>query len=289
MGPKGLSMSLIAALALWLAADARAEDKKGDLASPARPADELRFTGRVQAATTAALSSRIAGMVDKVNVDEGDRVKKGQVLIELSAPELKDDLDAATARLDQAKAEVEQAEAAVQEAEARAKTADAARDAAAAEIARARAGVKVAQAGVEVAQAAVRRAQTQLGFTRIIAPFDGVVERRTVDVGTTVGPQRQGESASLVTVIQDDPVHVVFDVDEGSISRVPVGVPVFVRRPSEGKGLKGKVAHLAASLDVGNGLSPDALRADILLPNADGKLRPGTFVLIEVESDRTGR
>ena len=230
MRPKGLSMSLIAALSLWLAADARAEDMKNDPAPAARPADELRFTGRVQAAATAALSSRIAGTVDKVNVDEGDRVKKGQVLIELSAPELKDDLDAAEARLEQAKAEVEQAEAAVQEAEARAKTADAARELAAAELAQARAGVKVARAGVEIAQAAVKRAQTQLGFTRIVAPFNGVVAHRTVDVGTTVGPQRHGESAPLLTVIRDDVMHIVFDVDERSAPRVVVSAPSWSGR-----------------------------------------------------------
>ena len=179
---------------------------------PTRPEVHRPRPGERQA----GLSARVVGTVDKVNVDEGDRVKKGQVLIELSAPELKDDLDAATGRLDRAKAEVEQAEAAVQEAEARAKTADAARDLAAAELARARAGVKVARAGVEIAEAGVGRARTQLGFTRITAPFDGVVSRQTVDVGETVGPATQGVSAPLVTVTRDDPVHVVFDVDERS-------------------------------------------------------------------------
>lgn len=281
MKPKLLGFCL-AALPVCFPVAARAEDKKAD--SP--PADELRFTGRVEAGATAALSSRIAGTVEKANADEGDRVKKGQVLIELSAPELKDDLAAAEARLDQAKAEVEQAEAAVQEAEARAKTADAPRELAAAELARARAGVKAARAGVEVAQAGVRRAETQLAYTRIVAPFDGVVERRTVDVGTTVGPQRQGESAPLVTVIQDDPVHVVFDVNERSAPRVAVGAPVAVQAPGLGDAVfRGKLVRTAGTFNPETG----TMRAEAVLPNADGKLRPGMFVLVEVKSEKAGQ
>ena len=114
MGPKLLTTSLIAVLSLGAAVAARADDKK--------PADAPRgpsFTGGILADAMAQLSSRVAGAVDKVNVNEGDRVKKGQVLIELDAPELKDDVDAAVAKMDRAKAEVEQAEAAAQAAKAR--------------------------------------------------------------------------------------------------------------------------------------------------------------------------
>lgn len=138
MESKWLRASLIAVLSLGIAVGVRAEDKNAP-PTPVRPEDNhhgLRFTGSVQASPSAGLSARVIGTVDKVNVDEGDRVKKGQVLIELSAPELKDDLDAVTGRLDRAKAEVEQAEAAVQEAEARPKPADVTREAVAAELAR---------------------------------------------------------------------------------------------------------------------------------------------------------
>ncbi len=114
MGSKWLGTSLIAVLSLGVVAAARADEKK-----PADAPNGLRFTGGILADATADLSSRVAGAVDKVNVDIGGRVKKGQVLIELEAPELKDDLDAAVARMDQAKAEVEQAEAGVKAAKAR--------------------------------------------------------------------------------------------------------------------------------------------------------------------------
>ena len=282
MASKLLCTSLIAVLSLCVPAAAR-----GDAPRP------LIFPGRVAAAEQVGVDARVAAAVDKVNVDIGDRVKKGQVLVELSAPELKDDADAAAAKLDQAKAEVDRAEAAAQavkarmaqadaaveaaraavagakatadlakadadrarellrsqtgaiskedfdarlhradaakaaleEAEAQVKTAEAARDAAAAEVAQAQAGVKVAQAGAKVAEVGVRQAQTRLDYTRLTAPFDGVVTRRLVDTGAVVGPAKPGETAPLLTVMRDDVVHVVFDVDERSAAQVAVGRP----------------------------------------------------------------
>ncbi len=96
--------------------------------------------------------------------------------------------------------------------------------AAAAEVGQAEAGVKIAQAGVAVALAGVHRAETQLSFTKIVAPFDGFVARSMVDVGTTVAPQRQGESAPLITIMRDDVVRVVFDVDGGAPRRSPSAI-----------------------------------------------------------------
>lgn len=270
MGSKLLRTVLVAALTLGVAA-----------AVPAADAPQpLVFAGRVEAAEQTGISARVAGAVARVNVDIGDRVKKGQVLIELDAPELRDDLDAAAAKLDQAKAQVEQAEAATAAAKARVAQADAGRDtaedayksalasptatpasvltetkgrldtgqaaraAAAAEVAQAQAGVKVAQAGVEIAAVGVRKAQTRLGFTRIVAPFDGVVTRRLVDTGAVVGPPKPGETAPLLSVMRDDVVRVVFDVDERSALRLAVGAPVVITASAAGGAVfKGKVAH----------------------------------------------
>ncbi len=318
MGSKWLGTSLIAVLSLGVMGAARADDKK-----PADAPHGLRFSGEIQADATANLSSRVAGAVDKVNVGEGDRVKKGQVLIELSAPELRDDLEAAVAKLDQAKAEVEQAEAGVKTAQARLNqaravtdaaqdaykqaaaspaatpvatltelrgqfsSAEAARMAAAAEVGQAEARVKIAQAGVAVALAGVHRAETQLSFTRIVAPFDGFVARNIVDVGTTVAPQRQGESAPLITIMRDDVVRVVFDVDGGSASKIAVGDSVVIGAPPLVEVFRGKVTRKAGAFES-NGLG-NTLRVESQLPNPDGKLRPGMSVTVEMKADGAGK
>jgi multidrug resistance efflux pump len=348
MALKLLTTSLVAALSLGVAAAvARADDKK-----PADAPQGLKFTGHVRADALVGLSARVAGAVDKVNVDAGDRIKKGQVLIELWAPELKDDLDAAAAKLDRAKAAVEQAEAAtqaakaqlaraeaaleaaraavkrakagadqvqaeadrvrrlvetaaasreeqdahvhqadaaraaVEEAEAQVKTFEAAREAAAAEVGQAQAGVNAAQADVAVAQAAVRRADTEVGFTKIVAPFDGVVARRTVDAGATVGPPRQGESAPLITVMRDDVVRVVFDVDERDASRVTLGAAAVIRVAALGDAeIKGKVARMDPTINRDAG----TFSVEVDLPNPEGKLRPGMFATVELKADAPGK
>ena len=164
MGSKWLKPALIAVLSLGVVA-ARAPTTR----SPPTPRMRLSFTGGILADARADLSSRVAGTVDKVNVDEGDRVKKGQVLIELDAPELKDDLDAAVAKLDQAKAEVEQAEAAAQAAKARTTQAEAA-------VESARASVKSAKAAADYAKADADRARQ---LSRRQAPYRRRISRRT--------------------------------------------------------------------------------------------------------------
>ena len=270
MGLKMPALTLIAVSSLAFGAAALADDK------PPAPVDAMRFTGRVEAAATVGLSARVAGVVDKVNGDIGDRVKKGQVLIELSAPELKDDLDAAAARLEQAKAEVERAEAVVEDAAARA-TGD---------LPRVKAGVKIARAGVEVAEAGVRQAQTRLGFLRIVAPFDGVVSRRAAEVGEAVGPPKPGESAPLLTVMREDVVRVVFDVDERSAARVAVGAPAVIHAPALADAeFKGKVTRTAGTFNPDTG----TLRAEVDLPNPKGQWRPGMFVTVDVTEEGPGK
>jgi multidrug efflux pump subunit AcrA (membrane-fusion protein) len=308
---------LAAVLFAWVAVNARGQDRKDNPAPPA-----VKFAGRVEAEAVVGLSARVAGVVDKVDVNEGDRVKKGQVLIELSAPELNDDLDAAGAKLEQAKAEVQQAEAATQAAKARTAQAEttlhAAEDvlkravsnatavpefvliddrsqvekakagveAGKAEVVRAEAGVKVAQAGVAVAEAAMRRAQRRLDYTKIAAPFDGVVTRRLVDAGATVGPPVPGQTAPLLTVVRDDSLRVVFDVEERSAARATVGAAVVVHVPSVADGLlKGKITRTAGAFNPDTG----TLRVEVDLPNPDGKLRPGLSVTVELTTGEAGK
>ncbi|HVS36881.1 MAG TPA: efflux RND transporter periplasmic adaptor subunit [Gemmataceae bacterium] len=306
MGSKLAGVSRIAVLSFCIAAVVQAADAP----------NTAKYNGRVEPAEQAGIAARVAGMVDKINVDIGDRVKKGQVLIELSAPELKVEMDGAVGRLEQAQAEAMEAEAAVQaakarkteaeavmesaqevykrsvaapgavpqsevlEAQAQMKKAEAARDVAAAEVLQAQAGVKAAQAGIVIGQAALQQAQTRLDFTRITAPFDGFVARRTVDPGDLVGPPQQGQAAPLLTVMRDDTVRISFEVDEASASLVPIGAPAVIRAAALGDLVfRGKVTRTSGVVNPNTG----TIRVVIDLPNPDGKLRPGMFVMVEVQ------
>ena len=113
-----------------------------------------------------------------------------------------------------------------------------------------------------------------------------MVSRQTVEVGETVGPPTQGVSAPLVSVMRDDSVHVVFDMDERSAPRVAVGSSVVVTAPGLGSAVfDGKLTRKGMTFDPNTG----TLRADVVLPNPDGKLRPGMFVTVDVTEGHLGK
>ena len=160
-------------------------------------------------------------------------------------------------------------------------TAPAARAAAEAEVAQAQAGVKVARAGAEIAQAGVRRCRRRRGFTKIVAPFDGVVTRLTVDVGTTV---RSGRAKLLaVAVMRDDVVQVYFDVEELSVPKVEVTCCCRLIRRT------GRIRGEGDAHGGGRGSEHGHVRAYVVLPNPDGKLKPGMFANVEVKTDGAGK
>ena len=133
----------------------------------------------------------------------------------------------------------------------------------------------------------MRKAQTQIGYTKVTAPFDGVVTRRTVDTGAVVGPAKPGETAPLLTVMRDDVVHVAFDVDERQRlagRRRPAGRDPRAAALGETE-FQGKVTRISGAIDPAAG----TFRVEIDLPNPDGKLRPGMFVNVELKKDGAGK
>jgi multidrug resistance efflux pump len=173
--------------------------------------------------------------------------------------------------LDEAADRLAAATAALAEAEAKLQAAAAARKAGLVRCQVADAGVKVAGVRREVARADLQRATALLSFARVVAPFDGVVVRRSVSPGDLAGPP-QGEAKPLFIVARIDSVRVVVFVPDRDAARLRVGAEAAVRLDAfPGQVLKGKVARLAGALDG----ESRGRRAEIDLPNPDGKLLPG--------------
>ena len=132
---------------------------------------------------TAMLYPAVSGIIKKVNVDLGDRVKAGQVLAEIAAPELESELELSQAVVEKARAQVvlgqtriKVAQAAVQMAGARDdQDREAGIQEARAKVETAEAELMVAKAELAVAEAGLLKAETRLGVTRITSPFEGVV------------------------------------------------------------------------------------------------------------------
>lgn len=252
--------------------------EQGDLAK------SVVATGKVQPITKVEVKSKASGIVKKLLADAGDRVKQGQVLAELDKEELQAQVRGDEAQLTAAEANFRAAEADVerskvdaegvdvptlQRAYERAKTMAAQGVVSAAalddaqrnyemavnkrELARAQltvnqAKVKQAQAQVTQYKASLARSSEQLNYATIVAPIDGVILSRDVEVGDAVSSILVlGSSATLVMTLGDmKQVYVDGKVDESDIGKVYLGQPARIKVESfKDKSFSGKVTKIA--------------------------------------------
>jgi RND family efflux transporter MFP subunit len=254
----------------------------------------------IEAYERTLLYAKIPGYVLKWNVDMGDSVHKDDILAELFIPEMEVELKQKNAAVQQASAEIRQAEAAVLRAQAELKQAESqyhrlARvertgvldkeqldetryrfEAAQAALAKAHADVDAAKARLGVAEADRDHTQTLLQYTKVRAPFDGIVTgRRTINIGDFVQPASANKGESLFIVERIKPVRVFVNVPELDAAWVRDGDTARVRAQGlQGQEFKGTVTRVSRSLHPQN----RTLRTEIDLPNADGRLLPGMFV-----------
>jgi multidrug efflux pump subunit AcrA (membrane-fusion protein) len=288
--------------------------------------------GSVQAFEQTSIVARIPGYVRKWNVDRGDRVRKGDVLAELSVPEMVSELElkteqvaqarkalaVAAAQVDTARARVLEAEAALARAEAthaywkgqserfgglvkknvldqqtgeevltQHRSAAAALEEARAKIVSARAACREKEAARDRAEVDIRAAEADrrrqadlLAYSRLTAPYDGVVTQRNVDTGKFVRPATGAPEDVLYVVEQTDVVRVFVSVPEADAPWVSVGTPATVRLQALEEKLDGEVTRTAWSLNP----ATRTLLAEIDLPNPHGRLRPGMYVHATLEA-----
>jgi RND family efflux transporter MFP subunit len=198
----------------------------------------LQATGYVTARRQATVSAQIVGTLSEVLIEEGDHVRKGQVLAKLEDNAYRAGLDAARAAAAAAQAQVAQAQ--VQLTQAR-KDADRMHTLAvrglvstqAAEQARTAAATAAAQLETSrkqaaVAQAQAAEAQVSFDYTVVRAPFDGVVTDKTAQVGEIISPMAAGGGftrTGVGTIVDMDSLEVDVDVNEAYIGRVRPHMP----------------------------------------------------------------
>ncbi|MBM4070884.1 MAG: efflux RND transporter periplasmic adaptor subunit [Planctomycetes bacterium] len=158
-------------------------------------------------------------------------------------------------------------EAKIQSAQATAKESEAKRK-------KVKADQSAARAKVHVAEAEAGRLAAMLDYSKIRAPFDGVVARRNVHTGHFLQPGSGSGATPLFVVARMDVVRVLVDVPEADAAFVSDGVPVRIRcQMANGHEIDTKVTRSSWSLDP----KSRTLRAEIDLPNRAGKLRPGMY------------
>lgn len=228
------------------------------------------------------LHARVPGYVERINVDRGSAVDSGQVLVELSAPELKAQIAAAESKVEEAQSQQAQAEAQLSGAQSTAEKLQKASETPGAvagneliqaqkQVEAARALVRSREDAVRAAQAAVEAEKALEAYLRITAPFDGVVTERLVHPGALVGP---GADTTLLVLQQVSRLRVVVPVpeeDSGSITngaKVEFHVPAYPQRA-----YFGTVARIAHALDEKTRTMPVELDVE----NRDGSLSPGMY------------
>lgn len=236
----GLALLLLIAGGVYLLRTGWAPEVSTTVASRIYPSQALTLlnaSGYVVAQRKAAVSSKSTGRLAYLAVEEGSRVKKGQIMASLENEDL-------VAQRDQAASQIREATA--QLAAAQAELADAAKnyeryktlvaqdlvsrqeyDAALARYDKAKAQVANAQALVRSSRAALANAQAALEYSYIRSPFDGVVLTKNADVGEVVAPFGAAATAraSVVTVADFDSLMVEADVSESNLDKVRLGQP----------------------------------------------------------------
>ncbi len=196
------------------------------LLSPAEAQAVLTASGYVSARRKAAVASKGTGQLVYLGVEEGDTVKKGQVIARLEDRDVMATLSRARQNLRMNEADLNDAKQSLQ----RQKILLQKNLVAQAEYDAAEARYNRVVASIESARAAVKEAETAVEYTRIVAPFDGTVVNKNADVGEIVAPLAGAVSsrAAVVTIADLTSLEVEADVAEANLTRVFSGQPCVV-------------------------------------------------------------
>lgn len=241
---------------------------------------KLEANATLEAFEAADLYPKVSGYLSTVNVDIGDHVKSGQVLAVISLPEVDHELAEAKAQLDARNAELALQRLTVardQELYNEHGITDQAFD-------EAKSKTAIAEAQINVTAAAIEKLKTTIAYTKIVAPFDGVVTQRLVNRGDFVQSAASGRTTPLFSVQKLDKIRVFFDVPENDVSHVKVGnLAQIMPFGLEGKVLTGKVTRDAQRLDT----ETRHMKTEVDLPNTNEMLYPGMYAQVVLETGRT--
>ena len=222
-----------------------------------RLTSEISALGTARANEAIEVTSKTSNTVTAVRFDDGQRVQKGHVLVEL---------DSAQARADLAGAEAARAESASQLNRSRELLATKAVSAA---------QFDQIEATLKANEARVAAARSRLDDTVIRAPFNGRVGLRRVSIGSLVNPGTSITSLDDISTIKVD-----FAVPENYLASVRAGLSVYVSSTAfPDRDFEGKVASVDSRVDP----VTRSLMVRALLPNSDGTLKPGMFLSVRLD------
>jgi RND family efflux transporter MFP subunit len=212
------------------------------LVTVSRPAADVKqgltVSGRVEAGQTANISTRVMGYITTINVKEGDRVSKGQLLANISNDDILAKRGQTEAMIAQAKAAFSNAQKDYDRFTALYKQ----QSASAKELDNMTLQYQSAKAGLEAAKQQRNEVNAMLSYTRLTAPFTGTVTRKLMDAGSMANP-----GMPLLTIEQTGSYQVSASVPESEISLIKDGATVTVNIDAIHKVISGKIAQVSRS------------------------------------------
>jgi RND family efflux transporter MFP subunit len=242
------------------------------------------FVGTLQARAQADLYAKTAGQVVEVLADTGDRVRAGQLLARIDAAEQRERYDQLEAALAMSEATLAQRRAEHEIARTTAERTESLfeqqlvalqqHEAAQADLKGAEAQVAAARAAVAQARANLAAGGVEIEKTRIVAPFDGWVGKRHLDLGAFAAGNQP-----VFTVVDLSTIKTTVPLTEKDAGQVAVGQPAVVTvEAAPGKEFQARVARLSSLFDP----RTNTTEAEVEISNPDGRLKPGMFATVGI-------
>jgi RND family efflux transporter MFP subunit len=249
----------------------------------------VSLPGTTLAFASANIFARANGYIETRKVDIGDRVKAGDLLAQITAPELDHQIAQAEATLSQDQATLQQTRASrelarvtndrdsslVQKGWVTAQQGDTDRLTLDAQ----QAAIAAVESNIAAQEALIRVLRQQKAYQSVVAPFDGIITQRNVDTGSLV----QSGMTFMFTLMQSDVIRTQVYVSQDAAFGVANGVDAVVHVPENpDRTFPGKVTRFAHALAPGT----RTLLTEIDVPNPDGALSPGMYVTVELHIPR---
>ena len=252
------------------------------------------------------IMAKVAGYVKQINVDVGDRITEGQVLAILEIPEMADDRARAQAALDRSRAEVARAQDQIQQAQSSRDIAhltynrlsDVSKQkpgliaqqeiddahgkdlVAEAQVSGAKSNLAAAQEQVHVNEAELQRIKTLFDYTKVTAPFTGVVTKRYADKGSMIqaGTSSSSQAMPLVRLSQNSLLRLILPVPESAVPTVHLGQQVDVRVPTLKRSFPGKVERFSGKLSM----ATRTMDTEVDVTNPSLVIIPGMYAEVDL-------
>ncbi|HLW53368.1 MAG TPA: efflux RND transporter periplasmic adaptor subunit [Candidatus Angelobacter sp.] len=235
--------------------------------------DELVLPAQLQAYVESPIYARTNGYLMHWYKDIGAHVKKGEILADIDAPEVDQELRQAKAARDQIQAQMDLAKISADRWTNLRRTDSVSQQ----EADQQTSAYTQSRANLAAADANVRRLEELEAFKRVYAPFSGVITRRNIDIGALINAGSAGQTKELFDLAQFDPLRVYVSVPQADATSIKAGMPAYIElREYPGQKFTGKVARSADAIDM----STRTMLTEVDVPNRDGRLLPGAYAQV---------